>query len=150
VRVLGVDYGSVRIGLALSDSLGMIARALPCVQAANRKQAVARIAAICRENAVTEVVVGLPLHANGSEGEASKGARALGGEIAAATGLPLEYLDERLTTKLADRVLLEADLSRKKRKALVDSLAATVLLQNYLDAKAEAEGGSNASPHFPC
>jgi len=134
VRCLGLDYGSTRIGVAVSDDLGLIARPLPCVQARDRQQAAEAIAQRCREHRIERVVLGLPLNANASEGPAAQAARALGDAVAAATGLTVVYFDERLTTQLAQRILNETEVPRRRHRQRVDSMAAVVILQNYLDA----------------
>ena len=135
MRFLAVDYGTVRIGLAVSDALGVIAQSLPFVSATDAEKAAEEIAGICAERQVDGIVVGLPLRTDGKEGDAAQGARRLGARIAAATALPVEFFDERLTTKLATRVLQEGKASRRRRKAAVDSLAAVILLQGYLEKK---------------
>ena len=149
MRVLAVDYGTKRIGLALSDELGIVAQPLPFVPAENRKRAVLDIVRICNERMVDAIVVGLPLRTDGQEGTASKAARSLGRRIEAAAGLPLEFFDERLTTRVATRVLLEADVSRRKRRQAVDSLAAAVLLQDYLERRQAASAHMSAPPAHP-
>lgn len=132
-RLLGLDFGTVRVGAAISDVLGTIAQPLPFFPAGNRKACVAAIAQLCRERGVTRIVLGLPRHLDGREGDSSAHARQFGTAVGAATGLPVDFLDERLTTVAAERLLIAADLSREKRRQKVDSLAAAMLLQDYLD-----------------
>lgn len=132
-RILGVDYGAVRIGLALSDPTGFLAQSLEVVKRTSDSQAVERILEIARAHGVDELVVGLPLHMNGSVGDKAEGAKAFAEALRLKLNLPVDMFDERLTTVAAQRVLLEADVSRKKRKQVVDAVAATVLLQTYLD-----------------
>jgi putative Holliday junction resolvase len=143
-RILGLDYGTARVGVAISDTLQMIASPLDYIPAKEQQACIAAIAELCREREVGRVVVGLPKHMNNTEGESSKAARAFGARIKAATGLSVDFFDERLTTAAAERVLIEADVSRKKRKEKIDSMAAGIILQNYLDAK-----GSSAIPEIP-
>ncbi len=134
-RVLGIDYGTVRVGLAISDPTGIIAQPVQYVPAENRKQCLARIAEICRERDVVEIVLGLPRNMDGSEGKASGDVRKFGSRLEAGTGVKLSYFDERLTTKAVERILIEGDVSRAKRREKRDSMAAALILQNYLDAK---------------
>ena len=132
-RILGLDYGTVRIGVALSDPVGMLAKPLPFIPATPWREAVAQLQTLCETEKVTDVVVGLPINMDGTEGDSVKGARRLGERVAEQTGLPVTYIDERLTSAAAERIMLEDDTSRRKRKQKVDSLAASILLQNYLD-----------------
>jgi putative Holliday junction resolvase len=133
MRTLGIDYGTVRIGLALSDSLGMIAQPFCVVKAKSLKEAVSEIGIKCGENGVERIVLGLPRHMNGDESESSKSARKLGDALKAELGLPVFYCDERLSTCAAEKAMLEADVSREKRKEKIDAVAASIILQNYLD-----------------
>lgn len=134
VRVLGVDYGEKRLGLAVSDPGGLIALALDTVQVENRRQALAAVVAACRETEAEQVVVGLPLNMDGTRGPMADKADAFADALGRAAGLPVATWDERLSTAAAERVLLEADLSRRKRKKVRDRVAAQVILQGYLDA----------------
>ena len=143
-RILGLDYGTARVGVAISDTLQMIASPLYYIPAKDQQACIAAIAELCQEREVGRVVVGLPKHMNNTEGESSKAARAFGAKIEAATGLSVDFLDERLTTAAAERVLIAANVSRKKRKEKIDSMAAGIILQNYLDAK-----GSPSIPPIP-
>jgi len=133
MRYLGIDYGTVRIGIALSDPSAIIATPLTTVKAKPDKNAIAEITRICDEKKVEQIIIGLPLHMNGDEGESAKGARKLGTEIMEATNLEVHYIDERLSTVSADKALLEGNVRGEKRKAKVDSVAAAIILQTYLD-----------------
>lgn len=135
MRILGVDYGTVRIGLALSDPTGMLAQGLSVLKRKTDAQALADILQIIHQHGVDEVVVGLPRHMNGSLGEKAQVCQAFADEIATASGLPVAMYDERLTTVAAERMLIEADVMRKRRKQVIDAVAATLLLQGYLDRK---------------
>ncbi|MEW6517734.1 MAG: Holliday junction resolvase RuvX [candidate division FCPU426 bacterium] len=131
-RVLGVDYGSRRIGLALSDPLGLTAQ--PLVVLANReKTLMSEIAALVRDRQVVRIVVGLPRRLSGEEGPAAEEVRAFGEQLALAAGVTVEYADERLTTAAAQRVLSETNMSGAKKRAVADKLAATLILQTWLD-----------------
>jgi putative Holliday junction resolvase len=131
-RVLALDPGTRRVGVAVSDPLGISAQPYAVLDAA-APGLLGQIGRLGTELGVERIVVGLPTSLNGSEGPAAAAARRFAGEVAQATGLPVHLLDERFTTVTAERVLLEAGLSRGKRRAVRDRLAATVLLQAYLD-----------------
>ena len=135
MRVLGLDVGSKTVGVAVSDPLGITAQGVTTLRRKSVKADVADVKRLAAEHEVSRVVVGLPLNMNGSEGPRAAASRAFGDAIVEATGLPVEYQDERLTTMAAERVLLEADLSRKKRREVIDQLAAQLILQVWLDAR---------------
>ena len=132
-RVLGIDYGTVRIGLAVSDLTGLLATPLDPVDGRQQDDACERIKKLCEERQIGRLVVGLPRHMDGSEGQSADEARALGDKLSEMTGLQVVYLDERMTSMAAERILIEADMSRKKRKEKIDGLAAAIILQTYLD-----------------
>lgn len=138
MRTLGVDYGTVRIGLALSDETGLIAQPLTVVQRSSDRAAVRDIAAITSDRQVQRIVVGLPRHLSGELGERAKQCEAFAQRLRMATHLPVDMFDERLTTVIAERMLIAADVSRRKRRQVVDAAAAAVLLQTYLDARRAA------------
>ncbi len=143
-RALGLDVGDKTVGLALSDGLGLTAQGLSTLSRRNLETDVAALAAVCAEHEVQLLVVGLPLNMDGTEGPRAQVSRKLGDRLAERTGLPVEYWDERLTTCEVERVLLQADLSRARRKQVVDKLAAQVILQGFMDAAAARrlrEGG---------
>ncbi|MDF1597653.1 MAG: Holliday junction resolvase RuvX [Acidimicrobiia bacterium] len=129
---MGVDYGTRRVGVALSDPLHITARGHSVLDAA-AVDVVAAIAEIAREREVERVVVGLPVSLSGYEGPSAEAARDLAGRIAAATGLPVELSDERFTTRTAESSLIEANVRRRRRRQLIDQVAAAVMLQHYLD-----------------
>lgn len=133
-RILALDFGARRIGLAISDPLGLTAQGLPTLERSNRERDLAALLALAREREVTLWLMGLPLHLSGTEGAQAQKVRTFGALLAARSGLPVEYWDERLTTVTAQRVLREAELSLAKRRQAVDRLAAVVLLQSYLEA----------------
>jgi len=132
-RALGLDVGDKTVGLALSDELGFTAQGLPTVQRKSVEADLAAVAAVCSERSVEVLVVGLPLNMDGSEGPRAQKSRRFGDALGAKTGLPVEYQDERLSTVQAERVLLDADVSRKKRKKVIDMLAAQVILQSWME-----------------
>jgi len=140
--LLGVDYGAVRVGLAVSDPDRIIASPLQTYTLRSQEidsEHYRRIAAECR---AVGLVVGLPLHADGRESAKSVEARAFGAWLSGATGLPVVFWDERFTTALAEDALLEAKLTNRKRRERRDRVAAQMILQNYLDADCPPEGTS--------
>ena len=135
-RLLGVDWGERRIGLALSDESRILAQPLTTLTRRTGKRFPMReFLTLVEHHAVTGIVVGLPLDQEGAEAEAATAARALTADIAHRSGQPVELWDERLTTARALRAVRAMGGSTKGRKDDVDALAATVLLQHYLDAK---------------
>ena len=133
MRILAVDPGTTRVGLALSDPTGTIATALATVPAEPAAELVQRLAAAATEHEVTRIVVGLPIRMDGRRGPEAKAAAQLADELRAATKLPVETMDERLTSVAAERSLIDAGMKRGKRRQTVDRVAATILLQSYLD-----------------
>lgn len=129
-RVLGLDYGRKRVGVAISDELRIAAHALEVLP---RVEALDRIVALVEEYAVSEIVVGLPTTLAGSEGHSARAARYFGAEIEAATGLSVTWVDERFSSNTAERVMLEAGVRRRSRRQTLDKVAATVILQSFLD-----------------
>lgn len=133
MRVLGIDYGTVRIGLALSDPTGLLAQGLSVLKRKSDVEAVADIADIVKANDVELIVVGLPRHMNGDKGDRALQCERFAESLHEKVGLPVEMYDERLTSVAAERMLVDADVNRKKRKQVVDAVAATILLQGFLD-----------------
>lgn len=133
LRVLAVDYGSVRIGIAVSDELQMLAHPRAFVSAQPGARAVREIAKIIRNESVGKILVGLPLHLDGKEGAAARSARQLADALTRATGIEVEMVDERLTTVLAHGLLAGAGHRQRAQKNKIDSASAAVLLQSYLD-----------------
>ena len=135
-RFLGIDYGTKRIGLAVSDPDATIASPLRTIQSrGDAGQDAMAVAAVAREYEVDELVVGLPLNMDGTEGEQVKISRAFGEALQRETGLPVSYCDERLSSFEADELLRPAELTRKKKKARRDRVAAQIMLQTFLDAR---------------
>lgn len=133
-RVLGVDYGTRRIGLALSDPMGMFASALKVVE--NRGEAISaeEVLRVARERGAGKIVVGLPRNMNGTEGPSAAAARAFAGRLAGG-GADVELWDERMTTVTAQQTLIESGTRRNQRRGVVDKIAAQVLLQHWLDGR---------------
>jgi putative Holliday junction resolvase len=134
-RALGVDYGSKRIGVAVSDALGIAATAVELIEGMSPQQAAQRIAAIAKDRDAKVLVVGMPVNMDGSEHASAAAVRAFADLCAKAAGLPVEFVDERLTTRQAERALWHAGLTQKDRKSRVDKVAAALLLQAWLDAR---------------
>jgi putative holliday junction resolvase len=123
------------VGLAVSDPTGTIAQALATVPAEPRDTLVTRLAKIAGEQEAKSIVVGLPRRLDGSDGPEAKAARELARELRDASRLPIELVDERLTTVAAERSLIEGGVRRKSRRASIDRVAATLLLQSHLDRR---------------
>lgn len=135
-RVAGLDVGDRTIGIAVSDPLGWTAQGVEVLRRGRRPaDDLARLLAVLKSREVELVVVGLPLNMNGSEGPRAQISRQFAADLTAASGLPVELLDERLTTAQAQRMLIGADASRRRRKEVVDMLAAQLILQSYLDRR---------------
>ncbi len=135
MRVLAVDPGTKRVGVAVSDPTGTIAQALTTVQAEPRDTLVTRLSQIAADQEAKRIVVGLPRRLDGSYGPEAQSARELADELRKASRLPVELADERLTTVAAERSLIAGGVRRAKRKLSVDRVAATLLLQSHLDRK---------------
>jgi putative Holliday junction resolvase len=133
-RLLGVDYGSVRIGLAISDPDRKFAFPLATYPRGNAEQDAAYFRKVIAEEGIGGLVLGLPVHLNGQEGQAAAAVRTFGRWLGEWTGLPLVYWDERFTTVEAEAALWDAGLTHKKRKQRRDRVAAQMMLQAYLDA----------------
>ncbi|HKW60158.1 MAG TPA: Holliday junction resolvase RuvX [Candidatus Dormibacteraeota bacterium] len=135
MRVLAVDPGAKRVGLAVSDPTGTIAQPLTTIRAEPAETLAERLAAVARHEDAERIVVGLPRRLDGSLGPEAKAARELATELRRASGLPVELVDERLTTAAAEKSLLETGMRREKRRANIDRVAAAILLQSHLDRK---------------
>lgn len=134
-RIVGIDPGSARIGIAISDERGSIAFPRETIQARGGYQdAARRIREALSDDEISLAVVGLPLRLDGSEGEAARRARAFGEVLGAALGVEVVFWDERLTTVAAERSLRDMGRRGAKSRDVVDQSAATILLQGYLDA----------------
>jgi putative Holliday junction resolvase len=136
MRVLALDHGTKRIGVALSDETASIAQPLEFIPAEPLAKVLLRIKEIVKERQVREILVGLPRNMNGTYGPAAESARKFAATLREALGLPIKTWDERLTSVQANRFLIEAGMRREQRKTKVDQSAAAILLQSYLDAAA--------------
>ena len=135
MRILGLDVGTKRIGVALSDGLLITSQGLETIYRQSLEIDLGVIKNVIKQNDVGEVVVGLPLNMNGTYSAKTKEVVEFMDNLSKAIGIPVKTWDERLTTVQAERVLLEADVSRAKRKKAADKLAAQIILQGYLDSR---------------
>jgi putative holliday junction resolvase len=133
MRIMALDVGNRRTGVALSDPTGTLAQGITVVQHRSREADASALATIAHENEVVEIVVGLPLLLSGKPGEQARGARRLGSELRKVSGLPVTYWDERLTTAAAHRLMHEAGIPGRRQAERIDAAAAELILQNYLD-----------------
>lgn len=133
-RTMGLDVGTRTIGVAVSDELSITGQALTTLRRSNLRTDLRALCELSEKHGVSRIVVGLPLNMDGSEGSQAAYCRQLGKALAEASGIAVEYWDERLSTVAAERVLLEGNVSRRKRRNVVDSLAAAIILQGWLDA----------------
>jgi putative Holliday junction resolvase len=134
-RVLGLDVGSRRIGIAVSDPLGITAQGLETLQRQNKRRDLAALEQVIREYAVREIVVGLPLRMSGAEGTQSNKMQVFAEELRKRFRLPVHLWDERLTSAEANRLLRETELSIEKRAKAVDRMAAVLILQGWMEAR---------------
>jgi putative holliday junction resolvase len=146
MRVVGLDLGSRRIGVAVSDGLGLTAQPYATVQRHGGRRDLDTIAEIVKSVGAERVVIGLPLDHEGQEAEAATRARAFGDRLALHLSLPVDLVDESFSTAEAEEVLLAADVSRERRRQVVDKIAAAVILQRWLDARRDASPGERKPP----
>ena len=145
-RVAGIDYGHVRIGIAISDSRRTIASPLENYNSRGREQDARRFQRLVAEEDVVLFVVGLPIHLDGRESPKSQEARRFGKWLNEVTGVPVEFFDERFTSHEAEQFLMAAELTKKRRKKRMDMLAAQIMLRAYLESQGRGEGGSGNLP----
>lgn len=132
-RILGLDLGQKTIGVAISDPLGFTAQGLTTIRRSNKEKDIEDLRKICEDYKVETIVIGLPKNMNGTIGPSGELAMAFGKLIEDEFKIEVKFWDERLTTVAAHKAMLEADLSRSKRKKIVDKVASTYILQGYLD-----------------
>lgn len=135
-RLVGIDYGEKRIGLALSDATGTVATPWRVITVRSLGQAVQDIADALADQDVEEIVIGLPMRMDGGAGPASEKTKAFGALLEKSVQQPICYADERFSTRTAEQVLIEGGTRRNRRKQVVDKLAAQIILQHYLDTRA--------------
>lgn len=135
-RILALDFGLARIGLAVSDALGLTAQGLPTLERTNKRADLERIGQIAAGYPVTRVLVGHPVSRSGEETEMSRRAERFAEDLRERLGVPVELWDERMTSQEADRALREAGMDARRRRQTRDRVAAQILLQSYLDRQA--------------
>ena len=136
MRILGLDFGSKTVGVAVSDGLLLTAQGVETIERKDEsklRKTCARIEELIAEYEITEIVLGLPKNMNNTEGERVEKTKAFGEMLERRTGLPVQYWDERLTTVAAEQILMESGVRRENRKAVIDKVAAGLILQGYLD-----------------
>ena len=142
MRIMGLDYGSKTVGVAVSDPLLITAQGLEIIRRKDEnklRQTLARIEELIEEYEVSEIVLGYPKNMNNSEGFRAELTMEFKEKLERRTGLPVYLYDERLTTVIADKTMMEAGVRRENRKEYVDMIAATIILQDYLDRKKRTE-----------
>lgn len=132
-KIMGVDYGDARTGIAISDLMCSIVGSTTVVPSRNREKAIADIVKLCKDNLVGQIVVGLPKNMDGTEGVRAELCREFAGLLEEATGLPVTMWDERRTTVEAHNILSQHNYHGKKRKNTVDAVAASLILEGYLN-----------------
>ncbi|MGM0470815.1 MAG: Holliday junction resolvase RuvX [Bacillota bacterium] len=135
MRIMGLDFGDVRIGVAVSDRLGWTAQGKKVIENTTWSEVVDQLQNLIEEYEVEEIIVGLPRNMNGTLGPRAEKTFEFIEYLREELAVPIATWDERLTTKVAEQTLLEADVSRAKRKDVIDKMAAVVILQSYLDAQ---------------
>ncbi len=137
---MGLDVGTKTVGVAVADELGFTAQPITVVRRSNLKADLAELIRLAADRAVDRFVLGLPLNMDGTEGPRARATRKFGDALAKASNLLIIYQDERLTTVAAERSLLEADVSRQKRREVIDQVAASLILQGWLDVQPRSSG----------
>ncbi len=140
MRILGLDYGEKKLGLALSDEMGITAQGLPTLMRKGLEKDLAALETVIRQFGVEKIVIGYPLRLNGTEGIQCEKVNRFAGILEKRFALPVLKRDETLTTSQAEEILTEARVKRKKRKAVVDKIAAMIILQDYLDHSKKKRG----------
>lgn len=135
LRILGIDLGEKRIGISISDELGITAQGLPTVNSINEVEDLKNIKKIIDEYGVEKIILGLPKNMNGSLGKQAKKALAFAEKLKSSFQLPVELEDERLSTAKAEKYLIEINRSRKKRKKVIDKMSSMIILQSFLDRR---------------
>lgn len=135
MRIMGLDYGEKRIGVAVSDELGITAQGITVIKRSNLEKDILELQELITKYEVEEIIVGIPKNMDGTLGKMAEEVKKFVNELKDFTSVPVKLQDERLTSKAAERTLLEGDVSRKRRKEVIDKLAAVYLLQGYLDTR---------------
>ncbi len=135
MRILAIDYGDARIGLALSDESETLASPIGTYKSQSMRKDIDYIVALAKEKQAGLIVLGLPVNMDGSSGERVSKTKSFGNVLERVSGIQVEYKDERLTTVTAEQTLIECGMRREKRKRIIDTLSAQIILQSYLDAR---------------
>ena len=135
-RIMALDVGEKRIGVAVSDPLGITAQGIGVIERQNRTRDLDALRLLIDEHGVTSLLLGLPRNMNGTLGEKAREVQEFGELLAQELGMPVEYQDERLSTRAVEETLIAADVRRSRRRRVIDKLAAVYILQGYLDRKA--------------
>ncbi len=140
MRILGLDPGEKRIGVAVTDPLGVTAQGIDVIDYERPAEALEKIEAICHSYEVEEIVIGNPLNMDGTGGKASKNARLFAEQLRERLNIPVTMVDERLTSVSAERTLISGGVSRKNRRKVKDKLAAVLILEQYLASRQDSPG----------
>ena len=138
-RILGLDVGSKRIGIAISDPLGITAQGLETLQRQNKRLDFEKLSKLVRDYEVAEIVVGFPLRMSGAEGVQAEKMQRFAGELRERVSLPVHLWDERLTSAEANRLLRETEMSIRRRGQVVDQIAAVLILQSWMEHRSHKE-----------
>jgi putative pre-16S rRNA nuclease len=134
-RIMALDVGEATLGVAVSDSLGITAQPITTIRRQSLKKDLVAIAHLIREHEITSIVVGMPLRLAGDAGPAARSVELFVSKLEESVGLPVVTWDERMTTVQAERALLEGDVSRRRRKEVINQIAAAIILQSFLDSR---------------
>ena len=137
MRILALDLGEKRIGVAISDALNIIAQGEETIERKNDKDTINKIKELIERHDIKKIIVGMPINMNGTKGDKARYSEEFAAILKKETSISIELVDERLTTKQGERMLIEADVSRKKRKRSIDKIAAQLILQSYMDSRTE-------------
>ena len=140
MRVAGLDFGAVRVGVALSDELGLLAHPRQHLPAKNRRLLLQSLCQLAKEEQIERFVVGLPVRLDGSEGLAARTVRTFADQLAKESQLPIIFLDERLTTRQAQGLFRRSGVKEQASRSRIDSAAATLILQTWLDSRRDGDG----------
>jgi len=135
MRILGIDLGEKRIGIAISDELGITAQGLPIIPSTTEDENIKKIKKLVDKYDVKKIILGLPKNMNGTLGKQAEKSLSFARKIKNIYQIPVELEDERLSTSKAEKLLIQADRSRKKRKKVIDKMSAVIILQSYLDRR---------------
>jgi len=139
MRILALDVGDKRIGVAVSDELGITAQGVGVIESSSDGKDINNILKIADDYNASKIIIGMPKNMNGTLGPRGEITKQFADKLAKSTNITVDFWDERLTTVVAEKTLIAADISRKKRKGVIDKLAAVLILQNYLDFQSRVD-----------